>query len=65
MNNPVYCQSFRTAKFSKVTQLVPVACKHKVLICMFTTKPCDKLSGNTNISFKHDNDKTVSRSDSS
>ena len=31
----------------------------KVLIGLFTTKPCAKLTGNTNIGFKRENDKAV------
>jgi hypothetical protein len=45
-------QSFQTARSLKVPQLLPFACMYKVLIGLITSKPCDKLSGNTNIGFK-------------
>jgi len=32
---------------------------YKVLIGLFNTKPCDKPSGNTNIGFKRENNKTT------
>jgi len=55
----VYCQSFHTARSLKVTELISVFCMYKVLIGLFTTKPCNKLSGNTNIGFKRENNKTI------
>jgi len=55
----VYCQSFHTARSLRVTQLVSIFCMYKVLIGLFTTKPCDKVSGNTNIGFKRENNKTI------
>ena len=42
-----------------MTQLIPVACMYKVLIGLLASKPCDKLSGNTNIGFKRDNGKAI------
>jgi hypothetical protein len=55
----VYCQSFQTDRSLKVTQLILVAHLYKVLTGLFTTKPCDKLSGNTNISFKFGSNKSI------
>jgi len=55
----VYCQSFHTARSLKVTQLISVFCMYKVLIGLFTTKPSNNLSGNTNIGFKCENNKTT------
>jgi len=55
----VYCQSFHTARSLKVTELISVFCMYKVLIGLFTIKPCNKLSGNKNIGFKCENNKTI------
>jgi len=52
-------QSFQTARSLRVTQPIPVTCTYKVLIGLFTSKPSDKLSGNTNISFKRDKGKAI------